>query len=110
MDLTDFDIKLLACRRVDSRVRPAGEFVACYEATRKSDGERCHLAYVYEWDKRDVTFEELRTDRISLFSDIDIDESPSVFSVFDPHAADFGPEPTKMPEYQAANDVIFGEQ
>lgn len=92
-DWNRLDIRLIGCRKHNSRINPTGEFVALFAVKDPETGEEGHFFYEFEWEKRDVMHEAVYTDNPALV--VEDDESPSCYSVFDPHQDDQGEEPQR---------------
>ncbi len=108
MNLSDFTITRIASRKVEMQSRPNGEFCALYKVAHKKTGLEGHIRYVYEWEKRDIVFEELYTDNPDLFDSQKLNESPSCF--LDIHQDDVGPEPMKSELWDKCEFELFGEE
>lgn len=91
-DFSRLEYTLLGCRRQCGLSRPeAGEFVALFAVKDKETGEKGHFYYEYEWDKREVGNESIRTDNPALVCHDN--DGPSVYGTFDPNQDDMGAEP-----------------
>lgn len=96
----------LATRKTESRIKSRGEFVGLFAAVDVTRNQRGHVRLKYEWEKRDVVFEELTTDNPALFPGGHLDgESPSAW--IDVNQPDVGPEPRTVPAYTTCTRAVY---
>ena len=103
LELHELSLTLLCCSKTETR--HGGVFVALFAAT-APDGTVGHLAYEYEWEKRDVMRESVYVSKDALR--FECDNSPSDITVFGVRL-NTGEEPTRHEAWSGCSIYTWGD-